>query len=190
MIDIVNTSLTGNIIIESDSLIRVHTNSILKGIILIAPEIEIMNEFKGSLQLFATSKIVVGKKCLLKYPSAIVMLDAEQNLEKDTGIIISTSSVVKGAVINLASSNSNVHTPQILLDLESKIYGEVYSLSNLELKGEVYGSVYTNSFLARQSGGIYMNHIYNGIINSELLDKHYSGLFFSNSTKSVAKWLD
>jgi len=190
LIDIINTSLNGNFIIESDSIIRVHASSTLKDVILIAPKIEIMDEFKGNLQLFATKKIVIGKKCFLEYPSAIVLLDTKLSSEKDTGIIISKAAVVKGVVINLASSNTNLYTPQILLDLESKIYGEVYSLSNLELKGEVYGSVYTNSFIARQSGGIYMNHIYNGVINSELLDKHYSGLFFSNSTKSVAKWLD
>jgi len=186
VVNIVNSSLIGNIIIESDTLIRVHASSKLQDVILIAPKIEILNNFKGNVQIFATEKILIGKNSQLAYPSSLLLLD-----DKAKGTIhISKSSIIKGVISYLSNSKTANYTSQILADNESIIFGEVYCQGNFELRGSVNGAVYTNNFIVNQSGGTYINHIFNGVINSEKLSKEYAGLIFSNSSKSVAKWLN
>tara|TARA_R110002033_G_scaffold169674_4_gene210780 strand:+ start:2900 stop:4132 length:1233 start_codon:yes stop_codon:yes gene_type:complete len=186
VVDIVTSSLIGNIIIESDTLIRVDRSTILKNVILIAPRIEILKGFKGSVQAFATENILIEENVQLEYPSSLVLFNDKVNGK----IHVSESSTVKGVISYFSNSLKSNYNSQILLDTKSIVQGEVYCQGNLELKGEVTGSVYTNSFIVHQQGGIYINHIFNGGINSEKLPKQYAGLFFSNSSKSVAKWLD
>ena len=191
VIDIVNTSLTGNIIIESDTLIRVHASSKLENVILIAPRIEIKSGFKGSLQAFATKNILVKKNSNLSYPTSLVLFDhSKQDRNVNSQIHISDGAIVKGLLGYFTNVKKMNHKSQVFLDTKSKIVGEVYCLGNIELKGSVIGSVYTNSFIANQSGSIYINHIYNGTINSGKLPPQFSGLSFKNSLKTVAKWLD
>lgn len=186
VIDIVNSSLIGNIIIESDTLIRVHATTNLQDVILIAPKIEISNNFKGNIQAFATEKILIGKNSHLAYPSSLLLLD---NNAKGT-IQISKASIIKGIISYISDSKTANYTSQILVDNESVIFGEVYCQGNFELRGHVNGAVYTNNFIVNQRGGTYMNHIFNGVINADKLPKEYAGLVFSNSSKSVAKWLN
>lgn len=185
-IDIVNSTLIGNFIIESDTLIRVSATSVLQDVILIAPRVEISNGFKGSVQVFATKNIIIEKNSQLEYPSSLVLFNNENN----GGINLSKGSTVKGVISYFSNSVKSNYNAQILLGTKSVVSGEVYCQGNLELKGEVIGSVYTNSFIVHQSGGTYINHIFNGSIDSEKLPNQYAGLSFSNSSKSVAKWLE
>ena len=186
VVDIVNSSLKGNIIIESDTLIKVYATSTLRDVILIAPRIEVLNNFKGNVQIFASENIQIGEDSQLEFPTSLMLLD-----NNDTGIIqVSKSSKINGSISYLSSSKETNHKPQILLDNTSVVYGEVYCQGNLELRGQVNGAVYTNSFIVNEAGGIYINHIFNGEINSEKLTKEYAGLLFRNSSKSVAKWLN
>jgi hypothetical protein len=69
------------------------------------------------------------------------------------------------------------------------IKGEVYCNTNIELKGTVFGTVYTSNFIAKQSGSVYQNHLYNATIVVDSLSQKYVGLPFSNSKKGVLKWL-
>ncbi len=186
VVDIVHSNLYGHIIIESDTLIRVHSSSQLQDVILIAPRIEILPNFKGSLQVFATDTIKIGENSQLAYPTSLMLLD---NKNKGT-IQISKSSTIKGIISYLSNSETTSHTSQILLDNTSVVFGEVYCQGNIELRGQVNGAIYTNGFIVNQFGGIFINHIFNGGINSDKLTKEYAGLFLSDSFKSVAKWLN
>lgn len=191
VIDIVNTSLIGNIIIESDTLIRVHASSKLQDVILIAPNIEIKSGFNGSLQAFATKNISVKKNSVLNYPTSLTLFDqSKQDTNVNTQIHLSEGTVVKGLLGYFTNAKKMNHKSQVIIEKKSVIVGEVYCLGNVELKGSVNGSVYGNSFIANQSGGIYVNHIYDGTINSEKLPVQFSGFSFNNSSKSVAKWVD
>jgi hypothetical protein len=191
IIDIVNTRLIGNIVIESDTLIRVHASSELEDVILIAPSIEIKSGFKGNLQAFATKNILVKKNSNLSYPTSLVLFDkSAKKTSNDAQIQLSEDSTVKGILGYFTSDKKANYTSQIILKKTSNVVGEIYCLGNIELKGSVYGSIYTNSFIANQSGGIYINNVYNGVINSRKLPLEFSGFSFNNSSKSVAKWVD
>jgi len=181
--------LKGNIIIESDTLIRVYPSSKLEDVILIAPKIEILKGVHGSFQAFASQSIVVKEHCQLAYPTSLIVFEKKDNI-KNKHISILASSHVKGVVGYISDKEQANYKPQVFLDTNVVVFGEVYCQGNLELKGTVNGSVYTNSFIANQSGGVYINHIYNGVINSEKLPEQFSGLFFKENRKTVVKWIE
>ena len=56
-----NVELTGNIIIKSDTLIRIKKTALLKEVILVAPTIEIEEGVTGNFQAIASKKISVSK---------------------------------------------------------------------------------------------------------------------------------
>ncbi len=191
-----NIIVIGNVVIKSKTKIVVAASARLKDVILIAPEIIIEDSVKGNFQAIATIKINVGKNVLLDYPSALVLNEKEiqqnGNLSaslKESKILIDNGSTVKGLVVFLSEEKSNNYNPQIEIKQKATVIGEVYCTENIELKGSVYGSVFTNNFIAKQSGSIYQNHIYNGTILVNQLPKEYVGLSFSNSKKGVLKWL-
>jgi len=92
-------------------------------------------------------------------------------------------------VMFLGDKISNNYKPQIELEVDAAIYGELYCNQNVELKGQVYGSVYADAFIANQFGSIYQNHIYNGKINALELPSEYIGLSLEDSKKNIVKWL-
>lgn len=194
-------TLTGNIIVQSKSRIIVEASSKLKDVILIAPEIEIKNQVNGNFQAIASKTITVGENVALEYPSALILKEKEipkavtsSAVEKSqtrtlNKIIIEDGSSIHGLVVYLGIPKTSNHNVQIELKEKSTVKGEVYCNQNLELKGTVYGSVYTNNFIAKQSGSVYQNHIYNGTIIVNELPEEYIGLPFNNSKKDVLKWL-
>ncbi len=197
-INLQNIQLTGNIIIQSNSLIKIYPSALLADIILIAPKIEILQNVAGNFQAFATKEITIAKNCRLEYPMALVIYEKEQgntSLEQaqqnapGNQITIQSGVHINGIVGFLTGSQSNNFKPQILLENDSTIKGEIYCNGNIELKGTVMGSVFTKGFIANQFGSIYQNHIYNGNILSTNFPREYCGLTIKKSTKKVAKWL-
>lgn len=191
-----NISLKGNIILHSSTKIIVRASAVLEDVILIAPEVEIKSNVKGNFQVFSSKKILVEKNCQLAYPSALVLLNKQQQSSntnnKDKILIqIDSNSSVKGIVLfKQESLKNNINfTPQIRIAKGSTVTGDVYCNKNLELLGSVFGSVYTSKFITLQFGSTYTNHIYNGVINSAKLQKQYCGLSFKNPKLKVAKWV-
>ena len=195
-INLSGVSLTGHILVQSETEIIVESSSNLKDVILVAPTIEIMDQVKGTFQAIASKEIKIGKHCVLGYPSAIVLKDDTKKLvassfqnDEDVQISIDDNSIVKGVVVFIGEVELNNFKAQIVVEEQSIVEGEVYCNRNLELKGSVYGSVFTSSFVAKQSGSVYQNHIYNGRILIDELPLEYVGLTFENSKKGVIKWL-
>lgn len=193
-----NINIAGNIVIQSKIKIIVEASASLNDVILIAPEIEIGDSVKGVFQAIASKNIFVGKQVTMEYPSALVF-SAEQteqsNNDLDTlnknSIFIDDYSVIKGVVIYISTPKAQInnYNPQIEIKENATVIGEVYCSENLELKGRVYGSVFTNNFIAKQSGSVYQNHIYNGGIMVNNLPQEYIGLSFNDSKKGILKWL-
>ena len=104
-------------------------------------------------------------------------------------IEIQSNTEIRGVIGFLSDNEKNNYKPQIIIDENTVIAGEVYCNQNIELKGMVKGSVFTKGFIANEYGSVYQNHIYNGNIISTNFPKEYGGLTIENSTKSVAKWL-
>ena len=193
VVNLRDIQLTGNIIIQSDTLIKVDKTALLSDVILIAPSIEIMNQVSGNFQGFATKNISVGANCYFSYPTALILHDMTRgtlNNEKETPQInISSNSAMKGIIAFLSNNETNSYKPQIVIEENSTITGEVYCDKNLELKGDVNGSVYTSGFIANRSGSVYLNHIYNGSILQSKLPKQYTGLQIDNTKSTISKWL-
>ncbi len=196
-INLNDIELTGHIIVQSKTKIVVETSSQLKDVLLVAPEVEIRSNVVGNFQAIATNGISVAKNVQLHYPSALVL-----NKEPDNNQVVSTNpyedqykitidenTTIKGAIVFLGEDILNNYNSQIELKENSKVYGELYCNQNIDLKGKVYGTVYTHDFIAKQSGSVYQNHIYNGVIDIDALPEQYSGLLFNGSKKAVAKWL-
>lgn len=185
--------LTGNIIIQSDTLIRINKTAVLHDIILIAPKIEIDDFVLGNFQAIATQKITVGKNSKLSYPSALIIVDelykVPENDKNINQILINSDSEIKGIVCFLSNIESNAYQAQINIEENACVIGEVYCSQNIELKGMVKGSVYTKGFIANQNGSIYQNHIYNGKIRLEDLPKQYSGFLFEGLPKQIVQWV-
>lgn len=196
-IDLREVELTGNIVIQSSSVINVYPSAKLTDLILIAPKIKILDNVIGNFQGFATKEINVGKNCKLKYPTALIVYEKKTNSvlnqpnpnENLYQIQVLSDSEIKGIVGFLSDDEVNNYKPQIIIEENAFIAGEVYCNQNIELKGTIEGSVFTKGFIANQFGSIYQNHIYNGKILYTNFPKEYCGLTIENSTKKVAKWL-
>ncbi|MFV0571688.1 MAG: hypothetical protein ACK5M1_04545 [Xanthomarina gelatinilytica] len=197
-INLNSIQLTGHILVQSKTRIVVEATSVLKDVVLIAPEIEIKNNVKGYFQAIASKSIRVGSNVHLEYPSALVLNEKQlgyqqgaiNNNHLETSFIyIEENAVIKGLVLFLGEEKTNNYKAQIELNENATLYGELYCNQNTELKGTVYGTVFTNNFIANQSGSVYQNHIYNGNIIINKLPEEYVGLSFNGSKKEILKWL-
>lgn len=196
-----NMSLTGNILISSETSIKILATALLEDVILIAPEIIIESNTIGNFQAIASKEILVKSNCTLKYPTALILLEQEidnpQQVQQPTqaldkiGIHIEEKSEVRGVVLYYSDSQNNyTYATNIRISPNSQIYGEVYCTKNLELQGSVYGSVYTHHFILKKSGGIYVNHLYDAEINSQTLSQQFAGLQLEGTSNSIAKWVN
>jgi len=188
--------LIGNIVIHSDTKIKVHATASLKDVILIAPQIEILEKVSGNFQAFATKNITVHKNTNLSYPTALILLEKKNQQQRvsntnqeNNQIHIQKNSTVKGIIAFITDNKIDNYKPQILLEENTIVTGEVYNNQNTELKGTVKGSIYTKQFIANEFGSVYKNHIYNGKILGNDLPQHYSGLSFKKTHSTIAKWL-
>ncbi|PCI10975.1 MAG: hypothetical protein COB73_02675 [Flavobacteriaceae bacterium] len=206
-IDLRFVELTGNITIQSNTKIMVASSSKLQDVILIAPEIEIENNTMGNFQAFASNQLLVGEGCNLEYPTVLCLIESTNNSfpleemsEEQSGatnnnqstnnqIHIGSNTVVKGIVCYLSETTETNYKPQVVIDQNCIVAGEVYCDKNLELKGTVQGMVTTEAFIALQSGSVYINHIYNGSIIASELPLQYCGLQLQTTQTKVVKWL-
>ncbi|MFV0249061.1 MAG: hypothetical protein ACK5H1_08920 [Tenacibaculum sp.] len=189
-----NVFLQGKIIIQSGKSITVAPSAKLEDVILIAPKVEILGNTVGSFQVFASKKISLAKKCQLNYPSALILIDKASNSQSSSetaNIFIGENTKVKGLIIykNESEESDFNFNPQLFISKDATVTGEVYCNRNLELSGNINGSVFTSNFITKQFGSVYVNHIYNGTINSEQLPEQYLGLAINTKTEKVAKWL-
>ncbi len=193
-----NKIISGNIIIKSETAIKVRKTALLNDLILIAPIIEIEDETIGSFQAIASKKITLGKKCNLNYPSALLLFQDNKNSITDNSnyntlsenqIFIGEGSVLKGCVTYIQTKETSDFQTQVVLEKDSKIKGQVYCNGNFEIKGTVSGSIYTKQFVANQAGSIFMNHVYNATIENETVPAIYGGIILEQQPKTVLKWL-
>lgn len=192
-------SLTGNIIISSRTKIKVLPTTKLTDIILMAPIVEIADNTVGAFQIIAENTISVGKNCKFNYPSVIAIVapaNNQSNANVDNRInndiiTIGERTVINGAIIYQSdlTSNKSYPKPNIWLQKEAILNGQIFNSHYTELDGTVNGSVYTKNFMSRKRGSTYINHIYDGTINSNALNAHFVGLELIDTQKDIIKWL-
>lgn len=191
--------IIGNICVQSETKITISSFAQLEDVILIAPTIIIDDDVKGKMQLIATKKIKIGKRCQLSYPSSATLLDQNKisigstdnsSQKREPNFTIDTNTKIEGAIIYLGQKVSDEDRFKINIKIEPdvEIIGEIYCQGSIGFQGTVKGSVYTNYFIADQYGSIFLNHIIDGkILQNSIPD--YAGLPILNSKNTVAKWL-
>lgn len=195
-VDLSFITLTGNIVVQSQSEIVVNASSNLKDVMLIAPKISIQDGVTGNFQAIANKNISVGDNVNLTYPSSLILNEKgnsqssnSSNTKSETPITIGNNSTISGQVIFNGRPKLNNYNTQIFISEDATIRGEVYCNQNLELLGEVEGTVFTHNFLVNKGGSIYQNHLYNAKISVNELNESYVGLLVNDSKKALAKWL-
>lgn len=197
VIDLENVKLSGNIMVWATDRIIVHASSLLKDVLLMAPKIEVRDGVSGNFQAIARDWIKVGKNAQLDYPTVLAVQNSKVNGQKEPtlnmvpNISLETGAVVSGAIIYMDDDNEpSRRVPNIRIEKNSMVVGEVYCSQAMELRGIVHGSVTTNAFFVFENGNAYLNHLYNGKINADMLPVEYGGLCFENkSANQTVKWL-
>jgi hypothetical protein len=194
-----DVSLTGNIIISSSVKITVLPTARLTDVILMAPEVDITNNFTGSFQVIAENNISIGKNCTLNYPSVLAVVPSNNNstaVVKENGLTnnminIGERSVINGVLIYQSNLplNKTYPKPNIWLQKNAVLNGQIFNSQYTEVEGIVNGSVYTKNFLSRNRGSTFINHIYNGTINSKALNINFVGMEILDNNKNIIKWL-
>ncbi|WP_127019777.1 hypothetical protein [Flagellimonas beolgyonensis] len=194
-VDLESISLTGNIMVWASRQIKVFDTAVLQDVVLIAPEIHIADGVNGNFQALASEQITVGNNCNLVYPTILAVQETgrfkrNMDMSSEPSLVINSGSRISGTMLFLTGNDAQEFTPDIKIDTDTVVFGELFCEGYLELKGEVFGSVYTTAFIAMANGNLYLNHLYNGRIDASLLPMAYGGLVFSEkSANQVMKWL-
>ncbi|NUY79259.1 hypothetical protein HUK80_00010 [Flavobacterium sp. MAH-1] len=139
----------GNYALVARDSIVVDASTVLEDVLLIAPKIVIGDNFRGTVQAFATRSIRVGKEVRLDYPSVLCVRNTgKEKMQIETGDGFS----VKGLVVVTGNDFLNVDKARILFADDARITGTVYCSGTLIAKGKINGTVYA-SRLAYAFGG-------------------------------------
>ena len=182
-------TLKGNLIIASDTLIEVYSSANLENIILTAPKIVFKDDFKGSVQAFATDSLITGESSVFHYPSALVLLETD-SIENSPKIIISKKSRVEG-VIMVYTSFLDRSQAQLIISPEAEIIGQVYVDGLVNHEGLISGTLVCSKFRLSRPSGTYDNYLLDCTIDRTSLSSSFLGSsLFNTSRKNIAKWLD
>lgn len=158
--------IEGNVIIHSFESITVRSSAQIENVILIAPKVIFEDGFIGSLQVIAHEKVIIGENVLLRYPSTIILNELTTNPDKESrGVFMEEGSSVVGGIL-IVSQNRDLRNPLLLEMNNSLIGGLIYNVGQTVVKGKIHGYVYTNSFIYKEGGGEYKNHILDAEISS------------------------
>lgn len=160
--------LHGNVIIHSLEKVIIDAQADLDNVLIIAPKVEINENFSGRIHVIAHNRIDCAENVQLLYPSTLILNEIVKSSNSQTnGIYIGPNSMVLGGV-GLISSAPNFRNP-LLLDIDqSLIAGLVYSTGETQLKGKVYGSLMTSKFTLNTGGGVYGNHLLDATISDKI----------------------
>ena len=189
-----NQSISDNIIIKSDSLIRVTAFAKAKNIVLVAPHIIIEKNVTGNFQAIASKSILLEENTSLSYPSALILVEnpdlKDERTTQHSGIVMKESASIDGSVVHLSQNTEHIKAPKISIEEGALVRGEIYSKEWLELFGTIQGTVFTHQLAARVRGSIYKNHLFNATINATQLPKEFGGLTLSKANKTIVQWVD
>lgn len=192
VIEIGNQEIRDNIIIKSDSLIRVSAFAKANNVLLIAPYIEIEANVEGFFQAFASKGIRVGENTKLSYPSALVFLEDEprKDSEELQGVVLEKGSVISGSVVHLEGFENTYQKPLITINKGATVQGEIYSDHIVQIEGVVKGSVYTHQFAIQKRGTVYKNHLFDANIDGRNFPTSFCGVMTTQTKTKVVQWVD
>ena len=185
-----NTYLSGQIIIETKDSIFVGATAQLDQIILKSKVIYIQKGFKGSIQAYASEKIVLEDEVTLLYPSVLGLLEESPLGDENSQITIGAKSQVIGSVFALSEKPDFRKPVQISIAKEAEIDGLVYCQGRTQLNGTVKGSLYTQKFFLETPSSKYENHLLNGKILNGLPEEFvFIALLEQDAPLTQIAWL-
>lgn len=184
----IDDSISGNVIIQSAIKIRIGARAVLTDVIIVAPDVDIDNEFKGTVQCFAERSIVVGASCVLKYPSALVLCGAS----RDSTIIIRHDAIVEGAVVIPGHDQTIGSRAVFKLEKNATFHGMAYVNAGADIQGRIWGHITARSFQTNLNGAVYGNNLMNAEIDGTKRSPAMPATLLWGHTKElvIAKWLE
>jgi len=191
-----NISLSGNIILFSDTALVIDSTAVLNHIIVFAKSITVHSGFHGNCQLFVTDTMGIGRNCRFSYPSCLGLLrfDAPGIVNTMAQISLQNKCAFSGLIFTYEKEKSII-PPIIHIGSKVKVKGQIYSQGFLEFDdyAEVDGSVTTAKFLYQSSFTRYENYINNTVIDDTALSPYYlsSDLIpVTTAKKKIVQWLE
>jgi hypothetical protein len=183
-----NSIFTGNIRIISEKAIYITKDFQCNDIIIQAPKIIINNDFRGSLQAFASDSIIVGEDCNLMYPSILSITN--QNLKSVYLEIMKNTSLDGGVILFQDGKSSNSSFLKINEGVE--IEGQVFWPAAVEMLGTMKGPLYCQSFVLHTFNGSYNDYLLGATINRKLLNEYfaYANLLKDYPYGKEIKWVN
>jgi len=191
--------IKNNIIVKSDTLIRVTAFAKAENVLLIAPHIIVDTNVRGNFQAIASKSITVRDNVTLSYPSALVLFNKESTSDVSTnrrsqkdslqGISIGSYSKIDGSIIQIGTSGSRYQKAAVKIAENTIVRGEIHTDQILELLGTVKGSVYVHQFETGVEGSIYRNHLYNTTIDTRNFPEVFCGITSDITQQNIAQWV-
>jgi hypothetical protein len=186
-------TLQGNLVILSSKSVTIKANCNISGILVYAPEIVLEDGFSGSLQAFAGNSLLVGKKCVLTYPT---VLGVYRNKNSKNKLTLKLDEDVTCLGILFAGQEGADPKKQVEISLSKNdvVYGQVYSTGSVDLKGAVYGVVFCSKFVLHTPSSVYENHLMDVTVDITRLPIGYGGIALrqekGSEHKCIVKWLE
>jgi hypothetical protein len=171
----VNNEIKGNAILYSKDSIIISKNAKLEHVLIYAPIIRIESEFTGTIQAFATDKIICEKNVSLNYPSVLAIT---KNHNKNGEITIGKNCKVFGGIL-LTAYQSNTNLTLTIED--SKIGGIIYNEGKSNLSGQFYGSIISFEMFKVVNGSIFTNYISGFQLNDKIPEGFCFPILFKNN---------
>ena len=190
-----DVSLSGNIILYSDTLLIIDGSTTLNNVIVFAKSISVKQGFHGNCQLFARDSIGVESNCTFNYPSCLGIVRFETPMAgMPAKIHIGEKTRVSGVLFTYEKEKKEV-LPMIELAKNSVIIGQVYASGMLNYKEgvQINGSVYTSRFVYQNAYTRFENYLIDTRIDATALSPYYltSGLLPSAAKPNkVLQWLE
>nr|WP_321234601.1 hypothetical protein [uncultured Psychroserpens sp.] len=176
--------IKGNIVIFSTGSIKLTKSAQLHDVVLMANDVLIESGFSGNLQIVAKKNVIVEENTNLKYPSSVYVKNDLDSIK----VHIKSSSKIAGGIVIDGNTYKGSLKRQLIIDEDSKVYGNVYCYGKTQLQGDVIGQLYTDRFFLKNQSSDYENVILNGSINGDSLPENFVQLPIFNSENNTTTY--
>lgn len=181
-------ALIGNQILFDSEHITIKDHMDLDNIVVISPSVQISKGFSGSIHVISNN-IKVESNVNLIFPSSLISQNSKDHLSNESNISIDTDSRIEGNIIFLNKKNNLEKASNINISPGVNIKGNIYCQGYLNFQGSLKGTIYSKFLLSESQGGKYINHLFNGNVESVKNDDNYVGLPLLESDYVLASWV-
>jgi len=190
-----NLYLSGNIMLVSDSLLRIDSTVHLNNVLVFAKSIFIQKGFWGRAQFFAQDSIIIGKKVSLNYPSCLGVISLNSKLGLPPRIAFDNNDYLEGTAFIYQKDKKG---SQAFLDFGKNffVHGFLYvpGMARFRDSSVINGSLYANRLMFLDMGVNYENYLIDSKLDYSALSPYFiNGSIFpwaSKRKKKVLEWIE